>query len=277
MFGPDETSERLECVVVRAGVAAPAARDVIREQPLRIVVNGSPAATLMCTPGAEPDLAVGFLLTEGLIGKRADILTMAFCPDRSVAGGVVHVRLAERVALGAKPRYRDVFSSCSLCGIEVIEAFSEGLPGFRKPVERLRPEDLFRLRDVMEAEQSLFRKTGGSHAAALGFMPLGGSESPAIVREDLGRHNALDKAVGAALQLELSLDRALVLLSGRLSLEMVAKAARAGISDVAGVSAPTAAGVALARKLGMFLAGFVRGDTMTVYSGAEALATHEGA
>jgi FdhD protein len=230
----------------------------------------------MCTPGGETELAAGFLLTEGLVRSYREIIAMSFCPDRAAgAGSVVHVRVAGDLAEQAQKRYRDVFSSCSLCGTDLIEVFAEGLPGFQRPAGRLRPRDLFRLRDAMEAGQSLFRQTGGSHAAALAVVPVDAAEGHTVVREDLGRHNAMDKAVGAFAGLALPCERALLLLSGRLSVEMIAKAARAGFADVAGISAPSAAGVALARKLRMFLAGFVRGDSMTVYSGAEALATNE--
>jgi len=126
---------------------------------------------------------------------------------------------------------------------------------------------VFRVAEAMAGAQPIFRSTGGAHAATLSQTPF----EEAIVREDLGRHNALDKALGAALVRSMDLSRSLLMLSSRLSFEMVAKAARAGVADVAGVSAPSAAAVRLARRLRMFLAGFVRGDTMTVYAGADAL------
>ncbi len=123
----------------------------------------------------------------------------------------------------------------------------------------------------MEQAQIAFRQTGGAHAAALAELPFDAAGGRIVVREDLGRHNALDKAVGAAAAMGIALERSLLMLSGRLSVEMIAKAARAGITDLAGVSAPSALGVDLARRLDMFVAGFVRGDAMTVYSGASAL------
>jgi FdhD protein len=165
----------------------------------------------------------------------------------------------------------------------MIEEVAADIAPFARPPLRLAAEDLFALAEAMRRAQKMFQRTGGTHAAALGRPPVE-SGAECIVREDLGRHNALDKAVGCAAQrgmlapelcpqhtAERFAARLALLLSGRLSFEMVAKAARAGISEVAGVSAPSALAVELARRLNMFLAGFVRERTLTVYSGADAL------
>ena len=265
-------ARRFECHVIRDQVAEPGQRDVIDEQAMRIQVNGEPLATLMRTPGHEVDLASGFLLSEGLIHSPQQIAAMSYCPDGSSgAAGIVRVLLTEELSEQVKRRHRNIFSSCSLCGTDVIETFAEGLPICRKSAGRLDRRDIFQLRDAMERAQVAFRQTGGAHAAALAELPLDAADGRVIVREDLGRHNALDKAVGAAVAMGIALERSLLMLSGRLSLEMIAKAARAGITDVAGVSAPSALGVDLARRLDMFVAGFVRGNIMTVYSGVSAL------
>jgi FdhD protein len=262
-------SRSIDCHVVRPDSAEPQAREVIEEQPLRIVVDGAPVATLMRTPGDETELALGFLLTEGIVRSAAEVGVVAFCRDGEVgAAGEVDVRLVGDAANRPLPRYRDIFSSCSLCGDEWIETLAEDLAAFERPSARLRAEDVLRMAEAMGNCQPIFRVTGGAHAAALSEPPF----ETVLVREDLGRHNALDKAVGAGLVRGLDLPRCLLMLSSRLSFEMVAKAARAGVSDVAGVSAPSAAAVRLARRLRMFLAGFVRGGTMTVYAGADALA-----
>jgi FdhD protein len=251
-------------------------REVVNEQPLRILADGEPIATVMATPGGEVELALGFMLTEGLIRSPKNVGAVSFCRSGSLGkAGEVRVHLLEKLPQGAGGRYREVLSSCGLCGAELIEAFAEDLHSFAKPAGRLSADDVFRLRDAMERAQTAFARTGGTHAAALAELPVKAADGQVVVREDLGRHNALDKAVGAAASKGMALERSLLLLSGRLSFEMVAKAARAGISDVAGLSAPSALGVALACKLGMFLAGFVRGDAMTVYSGFEALSQRE--
>lgn len=269
---PPPAARRFECHVVRDEIVEAGARDVIDEQTLRIMVNGESVATLMRTPGAEIDLATGFLLSEGLIRSRRQITAMSYCPEGpSQPAGVVRVCLNEEPTERAQRPSRNIFSSCSLCGLDVIEAFAKGLPVFEKVPGRLHPRDVFALRDGMESAQGAFHQTGGAHAAALAELPVDTATGRIIVREDLGRHNALDKAVGAAAAVDIPLEKSLLLLSGRLSVEMVAKAARTGISDLAGLSAPSALGVDLARRLGMFVAGFVRGDTMTVYAGVAAL------
>jgi FdhD protein len=275
---PRESLIALPVHVVTPDLVDPQSRAVIEERPLRIVVNGEPVATLIRTPGTEVELALGFLLTEGLIRSRADVGTVSFCdkaePDLA---NEVHVRLAEGAPRVRRGRYRDVLSSCSLCGDAWLDRAAEDLSPFQRPTGRLRIQDVIRLRERMAAAQTLFERTGAAHAAALTERPVPKDGGGVIVREDLGRHNALDKAVGAALAADFRLDRALLFLSSRLSFEMVVKAARAGLADVAGVSAPSAAAIRLAQRLRMFLAGFARGETMTVYAGLDALRADPGA
>lgn len=261
------------CHVFEHGALHPAPRELTDEEPLRLVVNGELAATLMRTPGGEEDLALGFLLTEGLVRTVAEVGAVSFCADGEFgAANEVQVHLASGTEIPRlRERYREVFSSCAVCGATMIEAFADNIPAFRKPADRLDSEDVFQLARAMQAAQTEFQRTGGTHAAAIVEIPAPAHAESVVVREDIGRHNALDKAIGAAARRGIALERSLVLLSGRMSFEMVAKAARARISDAAGVSAPSGLGVKLARHLGMFLAGFVRGETMTVYAGHEAL------
>ena len=264
----ETATRRFACRVVTPRRTGPEPRDVIEERPLRIVVDGEALATLMRTPGSEIQLAVGFLLTEGIVRSRKDIAAVSFCPDGVVgAPGEVLVRLAGPG--GPRRRYRDVMSSCSLCGEAWVEALLEGIAPFPARREPTPLRDVLGLRDAMSAAQDLFARTGAAHAAAIAELPFDAVARPPVVREDLGRHNALDKTVGAALEAGMDPGRSLAFLSSRLSFEMVAKAARAGIPRVAGISAPSAAAIRLARRLTMFLAGFVRGETMTVYAGPE--------
>jgi len=266
-------ARQFDCFVVRRDGVEPCTRDVIDEDPIRLVVNGEPVATLMRTPGSEVELALGFLLSEGLAQSMSDVATVTFCREGEFGpAGEVRIQLTGDMRQPIQHRYREVFSSCSLCGLELIEAYADDLQAFHREPGRLRADDVFLLRDAMDGVQAAFRQTGGSHGAAVCELPVDAEGRGAVVREDVGRHNALDKAVGAAAGQGQNFERSLVVLSGRLSFEMVAKAARAGLSDVAAVGAPSALGIDLARRLGMFLAGFVRGHAMTVYSGIEALA-----
>lgn len=254
---------------------------VIDEDVLTIDVEDVGLYTLMWTPtegdalacgyvagegvlGAAPAperlaLAVGFAHSEGLIGSLADIASMAVCPERP---DVVRVRLVapERSVV----RRRDVVltSSCGLCGGR--EALADGFDDFPPVAERLRlaAAELAALMAAMARRQRLFRATGGAHAAAV----FSSHADILAVAEDLGRHNALDKAIGECLLRALPLAGCGVVLSSRLSYEMVAKAARAGIELVAAVSAPTALAIALAERVGITLCGFVRGHAATVYT-----------
>jgi len=250
---------------------SPGAGELIIEEPLLITVAGKSVVTLMCTPGDELSLALGYLLTEGIISSLSDIGTIAFC--REELGNVVRVSPAEGVdLLSRSDAYRTVFSSCSICGREAIQAVTSCLRPFAKPVGRLSCEAIYELGECMNSRQQYFRRTGGTHAAVLGQIEAGRLiAGTAIMKEDIGRHNALDKAVGEALRQKAVFDGSVLFLSGRMSFEMVAKAARAGISDLMAISAPTALAVELAKQLGMFLAGFARGKSAAVYAGEEAL------
>ncbi len=267
----DELRPLVDCFVVAPGGWTPEQRELVAEEPMTILVGDQPVATLMRTPGGEVELATGFVLTEGIVGSPKEIGAVSFCAKGELSGrNEVRVALAEGARPRRLPAHRRVFSSCGVCGAEMIEEIAADIPAFARPQRRLAAEDLFALADAMRRGQKIFQRTGGAHAAALARLPVKpGAEC--IVREDLGRHNALDKAVGAAAQRGLLGPGLALLLSGRLSFEMVAKAARAGISEVAGVSAPSALAVDLARRLNMFLAGFVRERTLTIYSGADAL------
>jgi FdhD protein len=252
------------------GISA-ASGELIAEEPLLITIAGKSLVTLMCTPGDEISLTLGFLLTEGIICSMRDIGAIAFCREES--GNVVRVLPAAGTDLLSRlDTYRTVFSSCSICGREAIQAVTSGLRPFAKQGGRVSPEMIFGLGEFMNSKQKYFPKTGGTHAAVLAQIERRSliTES-AILKEDIGRHNALDKAVGEALRHNAFFSESILFLSGRLSFEMVAKAARAGISDLAAVSAPTALAVELAGKLGMLLVGFARGESAVIYSGKEAL------
>ena len=260
-----------ECHKLRPESISAGQCELIVEEPLLITVDDKPVATLMCTPEDEVSLSLGFMYTEGIIGSEKDIGAVAFC--RRESGNVVRFMTAEGGDLVSRlPAYRAVFSSCSICGREAIQAVTAHMKPFERRERRISPRAVVELGALMNSRQRFFRRTGGTHAAIMGQINGGKllSES-AILKEDIGRHNALDKVVGEALRCKVSLGESLLFLSGRMSFEMVAKAARAGISDIAAVSAPTALAVELARQLNMLLVGFARGDSAVVYSGKEAL------
>ncbi|HEY0878875.1 MAG TPA: formate dehydrogenase accessory sulfurtransferase FdhD [Zeimonas sp.] len=261
---------------------------VIDEDALTIDVEGVGRYTLMWTPagGDEGDdgaagfvagegvlgdevvservperlaLAAGFAYSEGIIGSVGDIATMAVCPDRR---DVVRMRLVAPERAAVKRSDVVIASSCGLCGGR--DAIEEGFDDFAPVAARLRlaASELAALMAAMQRRQRLFRTTGGAHAAAV-FSPRAGILAAA---EDLGRHNALDKVIGECLLREVPLAGCGVVLSSRLSYEMVAKAARAGFELVAAVSAPTSLAIALAEHVGITLCGFVRGAAATVYT-----------
>ncbi len=236
------------------------------EEPLEIRVNGTPLTVTMRTPGHDLELAAGFLLTEGIIENAEQIGAIRTTdPAPGVKSNVVEVDLREAQFEPADLQ-RNFFaaSSCGVCGKASIEAIRKR--GLRRPDQQLRigPETLCRMPEAIRAEQAVFDRTGGLHAAAL-FDEAG---NLLVLREDIGRHNAVDKIVGWALhEGRLPLSKSVLLVSGRGGFEIIQKALAAGIPVLASVSAPSSLAVKLARELGMTLIGFLRGRRFVVYSG----------
>jgi FdhD protein len=213
----------------------------------------------MHTPGDEEELALGFLLAEGWIESSADVAELEVCEGRDMA----RVRLARPPAVPAATRSLVLHPSCGLCGREDAVPFLTALPPVGDEA-RWSAAALAAAPARLRAHQPLFERTGGSHAAGL-FDAAG---DILFAGEDIGRHAAFDKAVGRALKLGVPTAGLGGALSGRASLEMVAKAARARLGALVAVGAPSSAAIDLATRLGMVLAGFAREGEMTVYAGA---------
>lgn len=250
------------------GAAAEVRDDAIAaEEPLEIRVGGHSVAVVMRTPGHDRELAAGFLVTEGIVRRREEVYDLKYCRDD---GGqpeenILDVVLAPGAKVDLARLTRHVFtsSSCGVCSKATIAAVQAQFPPIAQPVHPRR-EVLAALPDRLRAAQAAFAMTGGLHASAL-FGPTGELQ---VVREDVGRHNALDKVVGHAFFAErLPLADTLLLVSGRVSFEIMQKALAAGIPAVVAISAPTSAAVEFARASGQLLVGFLRGERMNVYAG----------
>lgn len=243
-------------------------RELIEESPLTIDIHGADKFTIMRTPGNDEELVAGFLLTEGIIDGLADVTVMKPCPDDA---NRFRVKLAKPVRQSFR-RNLAVNSACGFCGRDDLQKLWSEMPRVKSDFF-IEPTALARVPELMRGAQPLFALTGGSHAAAL----INTMGELRIVREDLGRHNALDKAIGAALLRGMAVGELGAFLSGRASLEMVSKCARSGIGFIASISAPSSLAVEAARALNITLCGFVRGREATIYhagtgiSGVEAL------
>lgn len=246
------------------------------EEPLEIHIGGAPLTVTMRTPGHDLELTAGLLLAEGVIQSRDQIVSLRHSPAKYGARrNRVQVKLAN-ATLNPATLERNFLSTsaCGLCGKATIDAIRRR--GFAQPDPsfRIDPEVLCRLPDVLRAEQAVFSRTGGLHAAAL-FTAEG---QLLAVREDIGRHNAVDKIAGwALLQDHLPLSRHVLLVSGRGGFEIAQKALAAGIPVLASVSAPSSLAVKLARELGLTLIGFLRGRRFVVYAGEYRLIPASGA
>ena len=274
------TSRRpVEEVALReGGVSRRTRRDTLAtEEPLEIrVARPGEAAqrvsVTMRTPGSDFELAAGFLFTEGVVRAAADVAAIRYCVDPGVDGAqqynVVSIHLAPGAAFDPELLRRNFYttSSCGVCGKASIEAVRGEACPVAGPGPRVSAATLLSLPDRLRGAQAVFERTGGLHAAAL-FTAEG---ELLRAREDVGRHNAVDKLVGAGLLAgELPHADRVLLVSGRLSFELVQKAARAGVAVLAGVSAPSSLAVELAAETGMTLVGFLRERRFNVYAGGE--------
>ncbi|WP_030763551.1 formate dehydrogenase accessory sulfurtransferase FdhD [Streptomyces sp. NRRL F-2664] len=267
-------TERRRVVRIRNGGAAVRPDTLVAEEPLEIRLNGRPLAITMRTPGDDFALAVGFLVSEGVLGSASEVRAVTYCEGATEDGtntyNVVNVQLAAGVPVPDITLERNVYttSSCGLCGKASLDAVrtASRFPGVSADPVRVPAEVLTGLPDRLRAAQKVFDRTGGLHAAGL-FTADG---ELLDLREDVGRHNAVDKIVGRALQAgRLPLRGAVLLVSGRASFELAQKAVMAGIPVLAAVSAPSSLAVDLAVESGMTLIGFLRGPDMNIYAGEE--------
>lgn len=239
------------------------------EEPLEIRIGNDPLSVTMRTPGHDFELAAGFLYTEGLVQHRAQILALDEPEEKSGEenrGNVVVAKLAPEAAPDFEKMRRHFFaaSSCGICGKASIDSVRARVLAAPNPNFRLDPEVLVRLPETLRESQAVFGRTGGLHAAAL-FDATG---KLLVLREDIGRHNAVDKVIGWALLADrVPLSEEILMVSGRGGFEIVQKAIVAGLPVVASVSAPSSLAVQLAREMGQTLIGFLRGRRFVVYSG----------
>ncbi len=274
----------LRAPAVRIDVSDPRSPQVVRlpdtvtvEEPLEVRVAGRPLTVTMRTPGDDFDLTLGFLIAEGLVHDAADVQRLMHCLDADETGSptynVVDVTLAPGVPVPTEAVRSFVTSSaCGVCGTASIEALRRtGRYAVATDATHVDPALLATFPARLRERQRVFERTGGLHAAGL-FTPTG---DLLVVREDVGRHNAVDKVVGwAAREGRLPLTGHVLVVSSRASFELTQKAFVAGIPVLAAVSAASSLAIQLARDTGMTLVGFVRPPRITVYSGSERLLGH---
>ncbi|MFE7313055.1 formate dehydrogenase accessory sulfurtransferase FdhD [Streptomyces sp. NPDC057555] len=284
-------TERRRVIRIRGGAVSSRPDTLVAEEPLEIRLNGRPLTITMRTPGDDFALAAGFLVSEGVVAAADEVANIVYCAgatgggtsrssEAETGGGgntynVVDVRLADGVTVPDISLERNVYttSSCGLCGKASLDAVRTTarwqLSADPDTAPRITPETLAALPDRLRAAQRVFERTGGLHAAAL-FTADG---ELLDVREDVGRHNAVDKVVGRALrENRLPLSSSVLMVSGRASFELAQKAVMAGIPVLAAVSAPSSLAVDLAAETGLTLVGFLRGASMNVYAGEHRLA-----
>lgn len=246
---------------------------LVVEEPLEIRVDGSAITVTMRTPGSDIELAQGFLLTEGVIAGRDDVHSIRYCAGRDDEGANTYNVLDVTLAPGVEKPGLDVTrnfyttSSCGVCGkasldaVRLISRFSPGTDHATVAAATLKA-----MPGQLRSAQKVFDSTGGLHAAAL----FGMDGAMLVVREDVGRHNAVDKVIGWALEhRRIPLQASVLLVSGRASFELTQKAVMAGIPVLAAVSAPSSLAVSLAEESGITLVAFLREDSMNIYTRAD--------
>lgn len=259
--------QRRRLTRIEDGQPLPRHDSLATEEPLEIRVNGSPFAVTMRTPGDDFDLVAGFCVSEGIAAKPDDLQAMRYCAgEQENTYNIIDVTVPGSGAAVAAVRERHVYtsSSCGVCGLASIDAVAT-TSRFDVADDdlRVRSEVITALPDRLRDEQAIFDSTGGVHAAGL-FTPDG---QALCVREDVGRHNAVDKVVGWAWREDrLPLTGTVLQVSGRASFELVQKAAMAGIPALAAVSAPSSLAADLAERSGITLVGFSRGTTYNIYA-----------
>ena len=237
--------------------------DLTVEEPLEIRIGGRTLATTMRTPGHDDELAAGFLVSEAIVHDRRAIARIATDSENRVIVGLAE---GVKLKLNSAQRFGTISSSCGLCGKTSIDEIRQNFPAIGSANVRIDIETLLSLPEKLRKAQSDFARTGGIHAA--GIFELNGAAK--IVREDIGRHNAVDKAIGRAfLDKQLPLSRSILLVSGRASFEIMQKALSAGIPIVASVSAPSTLAVDFARESNQTLVGFLRPPSFNIYSHIE--------
>ncbi|HTG44151.1 MAG TPA: formate dehydrogenase accessory sulfurtransferase FdhD [Verrucomicrobiae bacterium] len=259
-----ETLLQIQVLRFRNGTSQPVSDWLAREEPLEIRVRGRSVAVTMRTPGDDVELACGFLLSEGLLKNRSDMVEIAPCEGAEFPQNILNVFLAPSVEFDFERLARHTFasSSCGLCGKASIESVHQHFP----PVSdhfRFERSLVPTLPDKVREAQATFSKTGGLHAAGL----FDANGKLLVVREDVGRHNAVDKVIGwGFLNQQLPFVQHVLLVSGRASFEIMQKALAARIPVVAAVSAPSSLAVEFAIESGQTLIGFLRGVQFNVYS-----------
>lgn len=271
---PSKSKIKAQVWVVENGKKRLRQDQLTTEEPLeiRLVSQTRTVAVTMRTPGADFELAAGFLYSEGVINSREDIQRISYCVDESVDGeqryNIVNVELRQGLIPDLQPLERHFYtnSACGVCGKASLEALRlRGYPDIL-PNLMVTPEIIYSLPDKLRAAQGIFTATGGLHAAAV-FDTQGQLLN---LQEDVGRHNALDKLIGTALlSEELPLNNHILMVSGRSSFEILQKSTAAGIPIVCSVSAPSSLAMSVAQEFGITLIGFLRGERFNIYSGLE--------
>ena len=236
---------------------------VVVEEPLEMIVGDRVLAVTMRTPGDDHELAAGFLATEGLIRSPSEIADCHHCRNTAHPGNTLRILLKTKPNLDPPARYGTITSSCGVCGKTAIDEIRRRCPDVMKVAAPVEADTLLALPDRLRERQKTFERTGGLHAA--GLFNLKGELT--LLREDVGRHNAVDKALGRAfLDGAWPLHDSILLVSGRASFEIVQKALAAGVPIVAAISAPSSLAVDFATETGQTLAGFLRPPTMNLYA-----------